>query len=565
ILDLARIAASGPGAPATLGLLAIVIGLELFSIWIELRFVTWNADFFNALEAYDATVAVEQVGVFFALTALSAGRFLISDYLRKFIIIRWRTRLTDHALSLWLANKSYWHLREGLAPEGLENPDQRIAEDCRLFVSGLLREALDLFTRIIGLFSYVTVLWSLSTFALEFSVFGLDMSIPHYLVWTSFIYVLLSSIFTHVLGWPLKGLLFERERREADFRYSLVQLRDNAAEVAIANGEAAERDRIDERFSKILVNWRRLIGREFIVGLFTRPYRQTVLRIPIFLSLPAYLAREVTLGGLMQLASAFSRVTTTLSWFIFSYRDLANFVAVSDRLGGLLDRLGDPGRMPDVPSEIEWLRSGADRLEISGLKLFTPDGRSIVSIDDLSIAAGERVWLRGPSGIGKTTLLRALAGIWPYGQGSISLPDQPMFFASQNPYLFGDGIASALTYPDNNRPVDLDRLTSVLLQVGLQHRSHVLEQDRVAALEGLSEGEKQRLVFARILLAKPKWLILDEPTSALGPDAEAELFGVLRALLPKTTIICVAHHPPAALKPVKTVKLGIAGADKVSA
>ena len=266
ILDLARIAALGPGAYATLTLLACVFSLELASIWISLRFVTWNADFFNALEAYDADAAIQQVWIFFAFTGLSAARFLVSDYLRKFVMIRWRTRLTDHALGLWLANKSYWHLREGLVPEGIENPDQRIAEDCRVFVSGLLHEALDLFTRIVGLFSYVAVLWSLTTFALEFSVFGTQVSIPHYLVWGSFVYVALSSLFTHVLGWPLKNLLFERERREADFRYSLVQLRENAAEVAMANGEFAERGRIDDRFAKILVNWRCLIGRDSLSG-----------------------------------------------------------------------------------------------------------------------------------------------------------------------------------------------------------------------------------------------------------------------------------------------------------
>lgn len=560
ILDLARIAALGPGAYATLTLLACVFSLELASIWISLRFVTWNADFFNALEAYDADAAIQQVWIFFAFTGLSAARFLVSDYLRKFVMIRWRTRLTDHALGLWLANKSYWHLREGLVPEGIENPDQRIAEDCRVFVSGLLHEALDLFTRIVGLFSYVAVLWSLTTFALEFSVFGTQVSIPHYLVWGSFVYVALSSLFTHVLGWPLKNLLFERERREADFRYSLVQLRENAAEVAMANGEFAERGRIDDRFAKILVNWRCLIGREFIVGLFTRPYFQTVLRVPIFLSLPAYLARQVTLGGLMQLASAFSRVTTTLSWFIFSYRDLASFVAVSDRLGGLLDSLADPVRMPGVPSEIQRDCSGGGRLEIAGLNLFTPEGRSIVSIGKLQIEAGERVWLCGASGVGKTTLLRALAGVWPYGTGSICMPAEPVFFASQKPYLFGDGLASALMYPGTIDDVDPGKLTSLLQHVGLQHRCAALEQGGAASLEGLSEGEKQRLVFARILLANPKWLVLDEPTSAMGGEAENQLFGMLRTALPGTAIICVAHHLPRALQPFRTVDLGANGA-----
>ena len=561
IWRLARLAASGPGSSIGLTLLVVVLALELASIWISLRLIAWNQDFFDALENFDTDRAIWQVGVFFMLTTASATRFLVADYLRKYVLIRWRSRLTDVTITKWLSNKSYWLLREGLSPQGLENPDQRIAEDCRLFVSGLLNESLDLFTRIVGIFSYVALLWSLSTFALSFAVFGFDISIPRYLVWASFIYVLISSILTHMLGWPLKNLFFEQERREADFRYSLVQLRDNAAEVAMSRGEAAERHRFDSRFSAIVGNWRRLIGREFIVGLFTRPYFQTVLRIPLFLSLPAYLAREVTLGGLMQLSSAFSNVTTTLSWFIFSYRDLADFVATSERLDGLLTRLDRLEHMPDAPREIDWSAGEGDTLEIRDLTLFTPQGRELRTIGELKVEAGKRLWIRGPSGIGKTTLLRALAGLWPYGTGAISLPETPLYFASQTPYLVGDGLRHALTYPEIAAGHSDAEIAEALSLTGLDHRIADLERDEKASLEGLSAGERQRVVFARILLAKPAWIVLDEPTSALDRETEDRMFALLRERLPDATVICVSHRVPEALSPYETLMLGDNGTD----
>jgi putative ATP-binding cassette transporter len=555
ILRLTRIAVSGPAGRPSLLLLAFIVGLELASIWISLRFIAWNADFFNALEQFDTARALYEAGFYFALTAVSALRFLVSDYFRKFVLIRWRTRLTEHAISKWLANQSYWHLREGLSEEPLENPDQRIAEDCRLFVTGLLRESLDLFTRIVGIFSYVAVLWSLTNFALKFSLVGIDFSISHYLVWASFIYVFISSVFTHLLGWPLKNLFFNQERREAEFRYSLVQLRDNAAEVAMTRGENAEQRRFDLHYSAIVDNWRKLIAREFIVGLFTRPYFQTVLRIPLFLSLPAYLAKEVTLGGLMQLSSAFSSVTTTLSWFIFSYKQLADFVATTQRLDGLLSGLENNRRMPGVATNITRTSDGGDVLAINDLSLLTPNGCELLHIKSLQIKSGERVLLRGPSGLGKTTLLRSICGLWPYGTGEIRLPGQSLFFASQTPYLTSEGVAAALVYPAKTVDFDPAKLVGVLEAVGLNRRISAMNRDGAGALEGMSNGEKQRFIIARILLAQPDWIFLDEPTTALDKDTEKEIFELLSAHLPSSTIICVAHRKPLGFDVTRRVDL----------
>ncbi|MBO6813439.1 MAG: ABC transporter ATP-binding protein/permease [Rhizobiaceae bacterium] len=556
IWRLAKIAASGPGSGVTLFLLAIIIALELASIWISLEFIAWNARFFDALEDYEVSEALHQTAFYFGLTGISALRFLVSDYLRKYVLIRWRTRLTIHTTRKWLENRSYFYLRKGMAPTGLENPDQRISEDCRLFVSGLLNESLDLFTRIVGIFSYVAVLWGLTNFALNFTLFGIDFSLPHYLVWLAFIYVLVSSILTHLLGWPLKNLLFEQEHREAEFRYALVQLRDNASEIASAGGEQAEKERLGGRFGNIIHNWQALIRREFLVGMFTRPYFQTVLRIPLFLSLPAYLTKEVTLGGLMQLASAFSNVTTTLSWFIFSYRDLADFVATSERLDGLLQMVEHRQLMPGVPVSIEHSQA-SEKIEVSNFTLFSPAAIPLATIPDICIEPGEKIWIHAPSGSGKTTLLRAIAGIWPYGDGRISRPGEKLLFASHTPYLTPDGIKAALSYPENSLCFQPCEYKTTLEMVGLAKRVGFLEADGPHALEGLSNGEKQRLVFARILLLKPAIILLDEATSALNREAEEAMFGLVRKHLPASTIICVSHHRPSGMNIDREMDLSV--------
>ncbi|MEQ9126234.1 MAG: SbmA/BacA-like family transporter, partial [Alphaproteobacteria bacterium] len=367
ICRLVRFCLAGPGGRRAGLVFLVVLALELAAIYISVLLVQWSADFFDALEQVDADAAVRQVGVFAVLISLSAGQFLIGEYLRKHVEIRWRETLTGAALDRWLEGGAYWRMRPGFSADSIDNPDQRVAEDCRLFVKGLLREALDLIPAIVGLVTYVALLWSLSKFPLAFEVLGLQIEIPRYMVWLAFVYVALSSLVTHWLGRPLKSLYFRQQQREADFRYGLVRTREFAPEIALSHGEPAERRDLDRRFGRIARNWRRLMRRELIQGLFTRPYFQTVLRIPTFFALPAYLAGTVTLGGLMQLGQAFSRVTNVLSWFIFSDKDLAEFVATSERLDVLLAATAAPRPAPEAPTAIVRRPSADGRLRLKGL------------------------------------------------------------------------------------------------------------------------------------------------------------------------------------------------------
>lgn len=550
IWRLTWLAASGPGAWRGLATYGCVLGLQFLGVWISVRMIAWNKAFYDALEQLDAGAALRQIGIFAALIAVSAAVFLLGEWLRKRLLIRWRARLTERALDLWVGGRAYWHLRPGFATAPVDNPDQRVAEDCRLFINRLLLETLDLISNIVALVSYVALLWSLSEFALTFPLFGAEITIPRYMVIAAFLYVALSTIATHLLGRPLKGLIFAQEKREADFRHALIQLREDAGPIAQAGGEAAERRRLDRLFGAIRGNWRALIRAELVLGLFARPYFQTVLRIPTFLALPAYFAGAVTLGGLMQLASAFSNVTTTLSWFIFSYRELAEFVAVSERLDGLFSAARDPARRDGIPQELQHAPAPDNRLRLSAVQLFTPEGRALAPVPDLDLAPGEVIWLTGASGQGKSTLLAALAGLWPYGRGRIAQPPGRLTCLPQEARPFPEGLHAAATYPDPVGVYGAQTIYQALAEIGLGH----LAED--APLDALSGGERQRLALARALLTRPDWLLLDEATSALDPGAETALLALLRRRLPQTAILCIAHRPPEALAPYRIIRIG---------
>lgn len=529
-------------------LFGLVLGLNLIGIPITVRLIGWSADFYNALQKADAAAAVEQIGVFAGLTVLSATTFLIASYLRKRLVMLWRRELTSALLDRWLAAQVFWQAGKDGEDAAIENPDQRVGEDAALFLERVLGEeggrgnVLSLITSVVALVSYVTVLWNLSTFALPLSFLGLSIEIPRYMVWAAPIYVAVSSAITHWLGAPLKNLMFEQQRREGDFRFALARLRENAEPVALAGGQAVERAILGQRFEAIASNWYALIRRELIQGTFTRPYFQTVLRIPMFLALPAFLAGRVTLGGLMQIASAFQNVVTTLSWFIFAYHDLAELAAATSRLDGFL-------RATERPSETHKDRvanttpTSPDGLGWRDLRLLTPTGTGLLTLPDAWFEPGAPIWIKAPSGTGKTTLLRAIGGLWPHRVGTIRRPAGTVHIVPQQAYMPLGSIGAATTYPsavDDHHP---EAIARALAAVGMREHAPMVMQERDAS-HGLSGGERQRLRLAGILLARPDWVFLDEATSALDPEAEASILETLRRALPDTTFVIVSHRRP---------------------
>lgn len=550
---IAVLAAWRPGGRLGILLFTAIFALGLTGIQVTVRLIRWTNDFYSALQRLDVPEAVHQIGIFFLLVALSATLHLAATWLRKLLQLRWRQALTAAALDAWLGGRAYWHLRDHGA-EGLDNPDQRIAEDCRIFVYRLTTEALELITNLVALGSYVAILWSLSTFPLAVTVFGAEITIPRYMVAAAPLYVALATGMTHWLGRPLIDLNAAQQKAEADFRYALARIRDNAEPVAFARGETAERRIFDTRFTRIATNWWQLMNRDLILGLFTRPYMQTVLRIPLFLALPAFLAGRLTFGGLMQIASAFQNVVTTLSWFIFSYRDLAELFATARRLGTFFaacDAVAESGAAPS-PTD--------GPLIVKDLRLATPDGRPLFHLPHLAVASGETIWLSAPSGHGKTSLARAVAGLRRPSGGHVALPPGRLLVLPQTPYSPLGSVADAVAYPSTRKEVGDDAIAAALAAVGLDRLAHADALATDTALAGLSGGETQRVGIARLIVHRPDWAILDEATSALDADAERAVLAALRQALPEAGLIVISHRPPEGLAGIRRVNLSSAGA-----
>lgn len=552
---LLKLCLSGKGGKTSLLLFVVVVALQLAGIYFTIRLVTWTSAFYGALEKVDAQAAVWQIGVFAMIVTANSARGLAAEYIQKMLHIRWRQSLTEAALGSWFSGCAYWKLTQGECPREVDNPDQRIADDCGLFVKGMLDEGIELITKIVGIFSYLILLWGLSTFALTFTLFGAQVSIPRYMVWAVFIYVALSSGLTHLLGRPLKSLIFAQQKREGDFRFAMARIRQSADEIALMGGEKAERGILDRRFDGVADNWRKLAVREFMLGCFTFPYQHTVLRIPLFVALPGFLAGSIALGGLMQIAMAFSNVVTTLSWFIFSYKPLSNLVAASARLDGFL---AATSAVRQRPSEIT--RDVSVRgLRLRNLKLRTPEGRGLLDIAQLDIGAGETVWLRGQSGLGKTTLMKAMAGGWDHGEGHIEMPSASKLFLSQKTYFPQTDLHGAVAYPATAGTFDRAVIRQAIEAVGLGDADMLRLDEEVdghpLVLTGLSGGELQRLALARALLHRPDWLFLDEATSALDEAAEAQLLALLRRELPAVTIVIVSHRNPSGIGSKRIVDL----------
>jgi putative ATP-binding cassette transporter len=562
IWDLACICVKGRGGRVGLIYCVIVLALNLVEIQISLKLIAWNKDFYGALEKYDAHAAVWQIGVFGILTALSASQYLIATYIRQLLQIRWRTTLTTKMLDAWMKNKAYWHLNTADASL-LDNPDQRISEDCRVFVERLVGggstmgsaggNVLDFMTGLVGLTNYVVLLWHLSSFSIGFSVMGYAVTIDHYMVWVAPVYVLASSGLTHWLGAPLMKLNVWQKQREADMRFALTRFRESKEAIALERGEAAERRVVDLRYASVVENWRRLIKRELILGCFTRPYYQTVLRIPLFFAFPAYFAGHVALGGLMQLSSAFQRVVTSLSWFIFSYKSLADLAATSKRLA---DFHAEAERAANLPPSLSFSSSPDGGLHIRDLCINDPQGRSLIRSGALDMKRGEAVWIDGPSGIGKSTFIKAISGLWRYCGGSVEMPTGKKLFLPQYAYLPLGSLAAVVSYPEE--PGNAASIRDLLSEVGLDQERHLRQLDDAGEMPldyKLSGGEQQRLIIARILSLKPEWVFMDEATSALDADSEFRLYELLRTALPDTGFIVAAHREPHGLGNYRRIKL----------
>ena len=513
-------------------LLAMVVGLALTLVWLEVQFNRWNNDFYNTLQDKDQGEFFRQLGMFFLLAVMYIVTGVYRLYFQQMLQIEWRSWLTERFLAGWMKDQS--HYRMSLLERGTDNPDQRIAEDLRLFVDYTLSLSLGLLSAVVTLATFIAILWTLSG-ALEVA----GISIPGYMVWIAIVYAGLGTWITHVVGRPLIGLDFNQQRFEADFRFSLVRLRENSEGVALSRGEGEELTRFRDRFAAVIGNWWALMRKQKQLGWFTSFYGQLAIIFPYVVSAPRYFSGAMQMGGIFQTASAFGQVQGALSWFINAYTQFATWKATVDRLIGFAESLEHVQALKVAGERVE---SGSGAIALENLHLELPQGKPLLDSASLELTPGQPVLISGPSGAGKSTLFRALAGIWPYWGGRIGLPQGArVLFLPQKPYLPLGTLKHAAAYPQDASKHSDEQVREALEAVGLEKLSDELERQENWS-QMLSGGEQQRLAFARALLNRPDWLFLDEATASLPDEAQDALYRLLKERLPHTTLVSIGHR-----------------------
>jgi putative ATP-binding cassette transporter len=513
-------------------------------VYISVLFNQWNNAFFSALQDKNQAAFLGQIVRVSWLLAVFILLAVYQTYLNQMLEIRWRRWLTDRYLGAWLADAAYYRLQ--LSARDTDNPDQRIAEDVHLLVSLTLGLSTWGLRSSVTLVTFVGILWGLSG-TLTVPVAGSTITLPGYMVWVAMPYAISGTWLTDWIGRPLVRLNFERQRYEADFRFSLVRFRENTEGVALYRGEADEFRGFRERFEAVVRNWWDIMRRQKRLTYFTSGYGQLAWIVPSVVAAPRYFRGELGLGGLMQTTSAFQQVQDALSFFIQSYKEVASWRAVVARLAGF-ERALERVRLEAARGGGVQRAEGADaQLTVRDVDLHLPDGQVLLANLNLSIRRGDTVLLGGASGTGKSTLFRAIAGIWPFGRGDIrTARGDSVLFLPQRPYLPIGALRDVVSYPMPAGGVDDATLREALEAVGLPELGARLDEGAHWALQ-LSPGEQQRIAFARALVQRPDWLFLDEATSAVDEATEARLYGLLRERLAGTTVFSVGHR--ATLRP----------------
>lgn len=516
-------------------LLVGAISLTFVAVGLEVLFNDWNRRFYDSLQNKDEAAFWREITIFSLLAAgfIAAGvaRAIVSPYLR----LRWRRWLTRQYLSHWLDGRGYYRIE---LQRTVDNADQRIAEDLRQLGEYTMTLLLGILGAVATLISFLFILWNLSG-PLSLKPIGLDITIPGYMAWVALIYAIFGTFFANLVGRRLIPLNFQKQRYEANFRFSLVRVRENAEGIALYRGEEREAEVLNERFADVFANGWRVLFTQAQLALYQVSYGQVAIIFPYVVTAPGFFSGAITLGVVMQTASAFGQVQGALSFFIDNYTYLAELRAVMDRLKGL--QTASDAR-PDTAIDVMPEGARTD-LGATGLTLGLPNGQTLLSDATFSLPRGRSTLITGASGSGKSTLFRALAGIWPFGKGQVRVPaGARVLFLPQKPYIPIGTLRDAVKYPDESSKATDAEIVAALEAVKLGHLARRL--DEVGHWSNtLSGGEQQRLAVARALVFKPDWLFLDEATASLDEPMETAVYEALKQRLPSTTMVSIGHRP----------------------
>ncbi|SAK98699.1 ABC transporter ATP-binding protein/permease [Caballeronia ptereochthonis] len=530
------------------GLLVAIIVINMTVVWINVRLNSWNADFYNALQNKNVRDFPHLLLIFTGLAFAYILLAVYGRYLRQMLAFRWRQWLTNRYLEQWLGDKAFYRIeRDRLA----DNPDQRISDDLQSFATTTLSLSLDLLSTLVTLVTFITILWTIAG-ALTLTLGGTPIVIPGYMVWAAALYAIAGSLIIQKVGHPLVSINYQQQKVEADFRFGLIRVRENAEQIAFYDGISTETANAKSIFQRIRDNWWLIMKYTKRMTFVLSFYGQIAIIFPIMVAAPRYFAGAFSFGVLMQISSAFGTVSDSFSWFINSYSTLVEWRATVNRLREFKRVMRSTHiREETSPATehggINLHYTSTTSLTTNGLMLALPNGTPLSRVANVSIEPGSRWLVVGPSGSGKSTLMRALAGLWPFGDGTIDAPvDAKMMFIPQMSYLPIGTLRAALSYPSPGGTFSDEESREVLRQCNLEGYMDRLDESAHWA-RSLSPGEQQRLAAARVLLHKPDFVFLDEATSALDAENELHIYNTLVERLPKAAILSVAHRESVAM------------------
>ena len=517
------------------GMFLLLMVLNVASVYLSLSFNEWDGAMTDMVASSDAGAYGDLAQAFLILSVFMILVSAYEPYIQKLLQIKWRIWMTNGYLERWLKKQSYYRMK--VMGSDTDNPDQRISEDISLFAELGLTLFLNFVQQGMTVIVFSILLWNLSPLLLvplgEFS-----FELPGYMFWSVLIFSIGGTFLGHLIGRRLIPIDFDQQRYEADFRFSMMRARENSESIAFYGGEQPEGVGFKLRFANVIKNYWELMKRTKLMNFYNYSFIQVGFVFPILMLIPGYFSGALTMGMLMQAIGAFGSETVALAYFVNVYTTIAEFLAVTRRLSGFTEHIDEVTALePDVAHKI----SADPVLALDGLQVQLPNGRTLLQDCSVSLQQGSYTLITGSSGCGKSTLLRTIAGLWPFGHGTLELPEQSkVLFLPQRPYLPLGTLRRAICYPGEELADDA-QLSRLLQAVGMERLAKKLDQaedwSRI-----LSLGEQQRIAFARVLLAKPQWAFLDESTSALDESWERKMYGLLKQELPETGVVSVGHR-----------------------
>ena len=507
----------------------LIVTLTLFSVRLGLVHSTWYNNMYTALQEFNRPVFWEQMILFCFIAGFSVLSALISYYVSQRFSINWIEWLNSEMLEKWINNRAYY--KSQYMSSNLDNPDQRIQQDIQSYVKTTLSLSTGVIDAVTSMISYTILLWGLAG---PMTLLGVE--IPRAMVYLVFAYVIFTTLIAFWLGKPLIRLNFANEKLNANYRYSLIRVKEYAESIAFYAGEKVEKNLLYKQFRAVIQNMWDIVFRALKFSGFNLVVSQISVVFPLLIQVGRYFEKQIKLGDLMQTLQVFGKLHSNLSFFRNTYDSFAEYKATLDRLTGFHYSVESAQKqsktnITDHPTDVIFQH----------LSVKSPLGKTLINDLNLTMPQGDSLLIQGQSGVGKTTLLRTVAGLWSYAQGEIFCPQHNTLFLSQRPYLPQGNLLTALYYPGSTENADFAEIKQVLEQVQLAHLQDRLEQEQEWT-RILSLGEQQRLAFARLLLHKPKVAFLDEASASLDEGMEHAMYRLIRDKLPNTTIISVGHR-----------------------